>query len=90
MKDCKKFDQAPAGCDGDCSHCGIDYPTAEQMRSGDKNEDRKNMFFLVAVAVCMIAFVILCGTVLNHVTGGKVTEKKTAWEPQVETVEYEA
>ena len=48
------------------------------------------MFFLVAVAVCMIAFVILCGTLLNHFTGGKVTEKKTAWEPQVEAVEGEA
>lgn len=48
------------------------------------------MFFLVAVAVCMMAFVILFGTLLNHFTGGKVTEKKTAWEPQVETVEYEA
>ena len=38
----------------------------------------------------MMAFVILFGTLLNHFTGGKVTEKKTAWEPQVETVEYEA
>ena len=90
MKDCKKFDQAPSGCDGDCAHCGIDYPTAEQMFANDRKENRKNMFFLVAVAVCMMAFVIPFGTLLNHFTGGKVTEKKTAWEPQVETVEYEA
>lgn len=71
MKDCKKFDQAPSGCDGDCAHCGIDYPTAEQMFANDRKENRKNMFFLVAVAVCMMAFVILFGTLLNHFTGRK-------------------
>lgn len=89
MKDCVKYEQDPSACDGDCANCGIDFPSAEEMLSNDKNEDRKNMFFLIAVAVCMIVFVILCGTILNHVTGGKVTEKKDVGQIQIET-EYEA
>lgn len=85
MKNCSSCEDNRPGCDENCAECSYHFPPVEEMVSEDKKENIKNVVFLGILGAAMIAFVILCGTLLNHFTGGKVTETGTAQSVYTQT-----